>query len=140
QTNHWNGQMDIDNQKNIYLSVIAYSGTLYSGNKTKNINYATWNRVLIKYSPNFDSIEWYSSTAEINNPNSFITIRMRVGIEDQNIYLASIIQGIGSNTVNIDGKEFSRYVPDGVTKGFLIVLSNSGNFIHKDFINSDSTQ
>jgi hypothetical protein len=136
----WNGQLAIDEQKNIYVLVKGTSGTVYSDKVNTNLNFSTFNAVLIKFTADFDSIAWYKTIATHTGTNYYITSRIRIGLNDNNIYLASLIRMESSGTITIDSIEYAQYLPNNFTKGLLTILSPSGNFIHNGFINADLSQ
>jgi gliding motility-associated-like protein len=137
-----NGSIDTDSDKNIYISYWAFSGNIMSKKNTKNINFSITTSVLIKFTPDFDSIVWIKNIATTSNQAAFITGRVRVGLEDGNIFIANLLSKANTSVtrIEIDGVEYSRFIPQGHNKGFLIVLSPNGDFIHKGFFNSDTSQ
>lgn len=129
-----NGQIDIDLQNNIYLNFSLGNGVIYSKTDSSKVNSTSGalSRI-VKYSSFFDSILWHKDLST-GNANNFFALKIRIG-KDNNLYIASILKG-GIQTIN----KISYALPSNFCKGFLIILSSKGKFIHTGYINSDINQ
>ncbi|MBX2986210.1 MAG: hypothetical protein KF882_09630, partial [Bacteroidia bacterium] len=139
-----NGQVAIDDQKNLYILTQinkATSGTFFSNKVDTTVSYqANQTMLLVKFTANFDSIAWCKVLSTHTGVNYYKPSRMSIGLNDNNVYIASFIHTVGSGTITIDSIDYSQFITNNFTKGFLTVLSPLGNFIHKGFINNDVTQ
>ncbi|MCB9250865.1 MAG: PKD domain-containing protein [Flavobacteriales bacterium] len=127
------GQIAIDSLDNIYIKFDKdeYSGVINYKKGSLVLKDSIARFILIKYSPDFDSVHWYKEFPEIDK---FQLLKIRMGI-DNNLYLACHTSGANFNL----GNRFYRYqnYPD---KGFLSIISSDGTFMYGDLINSDTTQ
>ena len=125
-------QLDKDAQNNLYLNCILGNGVIYSKRDSVKVSYSSPKSIVIKYSPNFDSILWVKELSDKPCDN-FIAMQMRVA-KDNNLYLACNLLG-GTQTINT-----KKYVlRTNFIKGFFIVLSPTGKFISSELINKDTT-
>jgi hypothetical protein len=127
------GLVDIDKNGNFYihfLKGIDSTSVIYTKGGVIVLKNQIERPVLVKYSPSLDSVIWYKELPDFSN---FAIHRLRMG-EDNNLYLACNARGkftIDSVNYSWNSKKF---------KGFLMVLSDEGKFIHKGLINSDTSQ
>jgi hypothetical protein len=124
-----NGHLSLDQQGNFYIDFVKWrnSGSIYYKGGSIPLTDTIQKFILVKYSPEFDSVLWHK---EFPPQFPFSIIRHRMG-EDNNLYMACFAS-FGSFTLN--GTSYTMKSE----KGFIVVLSPGGNFIHAGIINSDS--
>lgn len=124
-----NGHLSMDQQGNFYIDFLKWrdTGSIYYKGGSIPLTDTIKKFILVKYSPEFDSVLWHK---EFPPHFPFSIIRQRMG-EDNNLYMACFAS-FGSFTLN--GASYTM----NSEKGFIVVLSPGGNFIHAGIINSDS--
>lgn len=131
--NWYNNELTIDGASNWYLSFYKSNipGFIHSNGGFVGLNDSIEKYIVVKYNRNFDSILWYK---EFPKAPDFSIISIRTG-SDNNLYLACNVSKINFNL----GSHYFTY-QNYSNKGFLTVLSQSGNFLKGSLINEDSTQ
>ena len=126
------GLIDTDKNGNFYFNFYKSdsTGVIYTKGGVIELKNKIERSVLVKYSSGLDSVIWYR---ELPNYNNFAIHRLRIG-DDNNLYLACNAKG----KFTIDSVNYSWDTKK--PKGFLIILSDQGKFIHKGLINSDTSQ
>ena len=132
-----NGRMDIDKQRNIYITTYATTYAYLFSKKDSIYLGAGGNddARIIKYSPNFDSIIWHQSLSTNVGSNYLRIMKMKVG-EDNNLYITFLLRGGVTQTI---GKQKFSLTKD-LIKGMLSVLTPDGKFIYTGFVNQDLFQ
>jgi gliding motility-associated-like protein len=127
-----NGSSDKDKDNNVYIAIGLVRGFIYNGSDSIPYDFGATQSVVLKYSPNLDSLLWIKN---ITNNVGFYFRKLKIG-KDNNLYLPSNI--LGNSSVEIDSVTYNT--SDVGNKGFLIILSPSGDIIHKGFVNQEMNQ
>jgi hypothetical protein len=128
-------QVALDSKKNLFLILTLGNDTgfVYSKKgKTKVGNMHKGDHIIVKYTPNFDSIAWYQNLKQ--DTGDLYISRINIG-RDDHLYIC----GAFRYKVKL-GKTFYSNTINNYPKAIFVVLSPDGNIMRSKLLNEDLDQ
>ncbi|MCO5254080.1 MAG: gliding motility-associated C-terminal domain-containing protein [Bacteroidetes bacterium] len=136
---NFTGLLEKDKDNNVMLALVMREGTIYTRNAGTSFSENFMTSLLLKYSPNFDSLIWVKQpvTSQTSNSQPFHILKIRADLHG-NLY---VVSKFSESTREINGVTYSTNLPNnGTAKGFLMVYDSVGNVLFADFLHNKLKQ